>query len=265
MTRTSILRGREGTRRMRATLAGLAIAVLIAASPLGAHAWTSGTDSPELADRIATLLDVKAGATVAEIGAGQGYMAVRMAKKVGPAGHVYATEIDPDELVEIPRRAADAGLANVTVVRASDTDTGLAPGCCDAIYMTDVYHHFTDPIATDKSMLTALKAGGRLFISDFYPTWLFSFWTTDSMRRNFGGHGVAEPLLENQLTGVGFRLVQNLPGYPTRWVVTGYSVVMEKPAATSSAAARDCESEDDHVDGFCEMCTLAEPGVEETI
>jgi SAM-dependent methyltransferase len=110
-------------------------------------------------------------------------MAVRMAEKVGPAGHVYATEIDPDELVEIRRRAADAGLTNVTVVTASDTDTGLAPGCCDAIYMTDVYHHFTEPIATDKSMLAALKPGGRLFIADFYPTWLFSFWTTDSMRR----------------------------------------------------------------------------------
>jgi len=133
---------------------------------------------------------------------------------------------------------SDAGLANLTVVTASDTDTGLAPGCCDAIYMTDVYHHFTDPIATDKSLLTALKPGGRLFISDFYPTWLFSFWTTDSMRRNFGGHGVAEPLLESQLTGVGFRLVQDLPGYPTSWVVTSYSVVMEKPAATSSAATR---------------------------
>jgi len=123
---------------MRATLAGLAIAALIATSPVRAHAWTSGTDCPELADRIATLLDVKPGATVAEIGAGHGYMAVRMAEKVGPAGHVYATEIDPDELVEIPRRAADAGLANLTVVTASDTDTGLAPGCCDAIYMTDL-------------------------------------------------------------------------------------------------------------------------------
>jgi predicted methyltransferase len=103
MTRTSILRGNEGICRTRAALAGLAIAVLIAARPLGAHAWTSGTDSQELADRIATLLDVKPGATVAEIGAGHGYMAVRMAKKVGPAGHVYATEIDPEELVEIPR------------------------------------------------------------------------------------------------------------------------------------------------------------------
>jgi ubiquinone/menaquinone biosynthesis C-methylase UbiE len=234
MTRTSILRRKNGLRHARAMLACLLIvAVFVAASPISAHAWAWGTDDAELADRIAALLDVKPGATVAEIGAGHGYMAVRMAEKVGPAGHLYATEIDPDELTEIPRRAVDAGLANVTVVKASDTDTGLAAGCCDAIYMTDVYHHFEDPIATDKSIFAALKPGGRLFIADFYPTWLFSFWTTSAMRRNFGGHGVAEPLLVSQLTSVGFKVVEEIPGYPSKWPPTSYSVVAEKPAAIS--------------------------------
>lgn len=158
-----------------------------------------------------------------------------MAEKVGPGGHLYATEIDPDELTEIPKRAADAGLGNITVVKASGTDTGLAAGCCDAIYMTDVYHHFEDPIATDKSIYAALKPRGRLFISDFYPTWLFAFWTTPAMRRNFGGHGVAEPLLVSQLTGVGFRFVKEIPSYPSKWPFTSYSIVMEKPAATATA------------------------------
>jgi len=225
-------------RRYSPMVAGLAIAVLIAASPMGARAWAWGTDSAELADRIAVLLDVKPGATVAEIGAGHGYMAVRMARKVGPAGHIYATEIDPDDLAEIPRRAAVAGLANVSAVTASDTDTGLAASCCDAIYMTDVYHHFEDPIATDKSIFVALKPRGRLFIADFYPTWLFSAWTTGAMRRNFGGHGVAEPLLVRQLTGAGFTLVEEISGYPPKWPGTSYSVVMERPAAKSDAATR---------------------------
>ena len=234
MTTASILRWKECRRHARAMLACLAMAVaLVTGGPTSARAW--GTDSAEMADRIAALLDAKPGATIAEIGAGHGYMAVRLAEKVGPTGHLYATEVDPDELTEIPKRTADAGLANVTVVKATDTDTGLAPGCCDGIYMTDVYHHFANPLATDKSIFAALKPGGRLFISDFYPTSLFSFSTTPAMRRNFGGHGVAEPLLISQLTSVGFRLVEEIPGYPSKWPRTSYSVVMEKPAATSGA------------------------------
>jgi len=207
---------------------------LVAASPICAFAWSWGTDSAELADRIAELLEVKPGAVVAEIGAGHGHMAIRMAEKVGPEGRLYATEIDPDDLKEIAKRAADAGLTNVTVVKATDTETGLKTLCCDAIFMTDVYHHFSDPIAIDKSMFAALNPGGRLFISDFYPTWIFLFWTTAAMRRNFGGHGVAEPLLVSQLTSVGFKMVEEIPDYPPKWPSGSYSVVLQKPAESTT-------------------------------
>lgn len=211
-------------------LAAVAVAAaLVPALPARALAW--GTDSAEMADRIASLIDLQPGAAIAEIGAGHGYMAVRMAEKVGAAGHVWATEVDRDELAEIQRRAADAGLANVTAMKGSDSGSGLPAGCCNGIYMTGVYHHFADPIAIDKSIFDALKPGGRLFIADFYPTWLFSLWTTPEMRRNFGGHGVPEPLLVDHLTSVGFRLVEQIPGYPHSWLLRNYSLVMEKPAA----------------------------------
>ncbi len=71
---------------------------------------------------------VKPGATIAEIGAGNGAMSVLMAAKVGPGGHVYSTEIDPKRRAEIQKRVAGAGLGNVTVVTATATDTGLPAG-----------------------------------------------------------------------------------------------------------------------------------------
>ncbi len=208
-----------------------AAALLILALAPETLAW--GTDSGAMAERIAALIRLEPGSTIAEIGAGHGYMAVRMAEKVGPAGQVYATEIDSDELAEIRRRATDAGLGNVIVVKASDKATGLPAGCCAGIYMTGVYHHFEDPLAMDRSLFAALKPGGRLFVADFYPTWLFSLWTTPAMRRNFGGHGVPEPLLEDQLESVGFTLVERIDGYPHSWLLRNYSLVMERPAAAS--------------------------------
>ena len=232
MIKSSSVRRTPRAHLAGVTVARLAIAVaLIAASSIRAYASCSGTDSAELADKIAVLLDIKPGATIAEIGAGHGCMAVRMAEKVGPEGRLYATEIDRDELTEILRRANDAGLVNVTVVKATDTETGLKADCCEGIYMTDVYHHFAEPIATDKSIFAALKPGGKLLVADFYPTSLFAFWTTPAMRRNFGGHGVAEPLMVSQLESVGFNMVEELKGYPPKWPSSSYSVVMQKPQA----------------------------------
>src|SRR6516165_6661102 len=80
--------------RRAAAMAGLAaMATLTLWSPYFALAW--GTDNQAMADEILDMLAIRPGATVAEIGAGNGAMAVRIAKKLGPGGRVFATEIDP--------------------------------------------------------------------------------------------------------------------------------------------------------------------------
>jgi hypothetical protein len=135
---------------------------------------------------------------------------------VAPDGRFYAIEIEHDELAQIPRRAADAGLANLTVVKASHTDTGLAGRLLRRHLYDRRLSSSRGSDATDRSIFAALRRGGRLFIADFYPTWLFSFWTTPTMRRNFGGHGVAEPLLVSRLKSVGFKLVEEISGYPSK-------------------------------------------------
>jgi SAM-dependent methyltransferase len=224
----------------RVVLAAALCAATTLALPRHAGAW--GADDQALADRIASLTGIRAGSTVAEIGAGHGAMTVRMARKVGPAGRVYSTEIDPQELAEIRSRAAAAGLANVTVVQATDTETGLAANCCNVIYMIGVYHHFTDPAAYDRSIYRALRPAGTLLVSDFYPTWLFALWTTADMRRNFGGHGVAEPQLVEQLTTAGFQVAVEIPDYPPSWLLRNYCVVFRKPASPKAEGPASSEA-----------------------
>jgi len=210
----------------------LSVAVLSAGLGLafsrGALAW--GTDDARMAADIAELLAIEPGSTVAEVGAGHGEMTARIAEKVGPTGHVYSTEIDADRRADIRKRVAHDKLANVSVVEATPTDTGLPVHCCDAIYMIGVYHHITDPVATDRSLFGALKPGGRLLVNDFPPTlWLWP-WTPAGVPADRGGHGVSDRIVTQELTQAGFQQVRKISPWHAGFLIrTNYALVFRKP------------------------------------
>jgi ubiquinone/menaquinone biosynthesis C-methylase UbiE len=130
---------------------------------------------------------------------------VELARKVGDAGHVWATEVADDELAEIRRRAEGAGLANVTTVRGDQEHTGLPAGCCDAILLRMVYHHFEDPAAMRADLLRALRPGGRLVVVDIEPQ---SGWRKLPGVPERGGHGIPAEELVRELTAAGFEKVE---------------------------------------------------------
>ena len=84
-------------------------------------------------------LDIKPGMTVADIGAGSGYYTVRLARKVGADGKVYATDIQVGMLSMIQRRAAIEKLTNIVPVLGAADDPKLPPGSVDLALMVDVY------------------------------------------------------------------------------------------------------------------------------
>jgi ubiquinone/menaquinone biosynthesis C-methylase UbiE len=109
------------------------------------------------------------GMSVADVGAGQGELTVALAAEIGPNGRVYATDIDPQALEQIRVRVAAAELRNVTILQARARDPGLPTSCCDAVVIRRVYHHLSDPAATNLGLLRALRPGGVLAIIDFPP------------------------------------------------------------------------------------------------
>jgi precorrin-6B methylase 2 len=119
--------------------------------------------------RLAELLSLREGTTVADVGAGSGWLTVEVARRVGRSGRVYSTEMSVDRLADIRRAAAEAGLSNVIVLEAGERVTGLPIECCDAIFMRRVYHHLSEPSAILTSIHDALKPGGRLVVIDFRP------------------------------------------------------------------------------------------------
>ena len=170
--------------RRRPAALGLGAAVLVVGVLVVAGFLIAGGGESEV-DRLARLLDLRPGDTVADVGAGDGWLSVEVARRVGRAGHVFATELSAARRDDIRAAVAGAGLDNVTVVEAGERDANLAPGCCDAIFQRRVYHHLNDPAATNASLYAALKPGGRLAVVELEFDGMFSFlrgwphWTDD--------------------------------------------------------------------------------------
>lgn len=112
-------------------------------------------------------LGLRAGQVVADIGAGPGYFALRLARAVGPSGHVYAVEPEPVILDVLRDRIGAARARNVTPVLGRADDPLLPAGRCDVALIVDAYHHFPDGPAFLRRVARALRPNGRLVNIDF--------------------------------------------------------------------------------------------------
>jgi ubiquinone/menaquinone biosynthesis C-methylase UbiE len=104
---------------------------------------------------------------VADIGAGSGYMTVRLAKIVGPMGRVYANDIQPGMLELLQQNVARNKLTNVTPVLGGIDDPKLPPDSIDLAIMVDVYHEFSEPQKMLQRIRESLKPDGRLVLLEY--------------------------------------------------------------------------------------------------
>jgi SAM-dependent methyltransferase len=107
-------------------------------------------------------IGLKPGMAVAEVGAGTGYVALRMATRVGPSGKVYANDLQPQMLILLRNNASKGGITNVETVLGTETDPKLPAGQMDLIILVDVYHEFSEPQKMLQGIRRALKPDGRL-------------------------------------------------------------------------------------------------------
>jgi ubiquinone/menaquinone biosynthesis C-methylase UbiE len=110
---------------------------------------------------------IRPGMVVADVGAGTGYMSLRLAKRVGPSGKVYANDIQPGMLRRLRENAAKAGIANIETVQGEEADPKLPPGSLDLVLLVDVYHEFSKPRQMIDKIREALKPDGRLVLLEY--------------------------------------------------------------------------------------------------
>jgi SAM-dependent methyltransferase len=112
-------------------------------------------------------IGIKPGMVVADVGAGTGYMTLKMARRVGPSGKVYAEDVQPEMLHRLRRNAVEAKLANIQTVLGGEADPKLPPNTLDLILLVDVYHEFSQPQKMLRKMREALKPDGRLVLLEY--------------------------------------------------------------------------------------------------
>ena len=160
--------------------------------------------SPAEVERIAAALALEPGMTVADVGAGDGDFAVALARLLGDEGRVIATEVEEDMVAELAELAEEEGLASLRSVLGSQEKTGLGAGCCDAILLRMVYHHFQEPSVMRADLRAALKPAGLIAVIDIVPQ---RGWRSLPGVPDRGGHGIPPEQLAEEMTDDGFELV----------------------------------------------------------
>ena len=121
----------------------------------------------EQPEKALDLIGIQPGMNVADVGAGTGYISLRIARRVGPTGKVYANDIQPKMLDRLMDNARSAKLDNVEPVLGSEADAKLPDNRMDFIILVDVYHEFSRPQEMLRSMRRALKPDGRLVLLEY--------------------------------------------------------------------------------------------------
>jgi tRNA A58 N-methylase Trm61 len=189
-----------------------AFAVLFVTLLVTAAAQRSGSTIPTA--RIFEALNVREGITVCEMGAGDGELSIAAAKAVGPSGRVYTSELGEERVKALRDSTAASALSQITVVEGDAVKTNFPDGACDALFMRNVYHHFADPAAVNRSIAAAVKPGSTIAVVDFAPPNKEAERAAD--RAKDGMHGVTPETVARELGAAGLEVVRTDDG-DERW------------------------------------------------
>ena len=120
----------------------------------------------EMPDEVVANMNLRPDDVVADIGAGTGYFAFRIAEQV-PEGRVLATDIQPEMLAIMEERIEEEGVRNVETVLGAIDDPALPENAVDVVLMVDAYHEFSHPWEMMKGIVDSLKPGGRVILIEY--------------------------------------------------------------------------------------------------
>jgi predicted methyltransferase len=179
-------------------------------------------------DDIFTALGVAEGSRIADVGAGSGFFTIRLARRVGANGRVYAVDVAEGVVRRLRERIRRDDLENVEAILGEPDDPKLPAAALDAALIVNAYHEMREHEAMLRRILAALKPGGRLVIVEPSSTSSREQGRSEQERR----HHIAPSLVKNDLVKAGFEIVElrddfvtNRPGGSDEWMIVARTPV----------------------------------------
>ena len=176
------------------------------------------------AERVMDRLDIKAGARVADIGAGSGYYVIRLARRVGASGKVFAEDVNAKYQKALGERLARENVAGVTLILGTANDPSLPPASVDVALLSHMYHEIENPFEFLYRLVPALAPGAKVGIID-----------VDKPTQD---HGTPPVLLRCELAALGYREVELTPLAPADGYLAVFLPPETRPAPESIKPCR---------------------------
>lgn len=178
-------------------------------------------EESEQPEKVLDSLNIRAGHTVADLGCGNGYFTLRMAKRVGETGRVLGVDIQKEMLTLLLQRVLDAGLDNVEPILGKEDDPRLPENAVDLVLMVDTYHELANPAGVIKHVWRALKPGGRVVLVEYRGE--------DPSVPIKPLHRMTERQARAELVAMGFRWVETKGFLPQQ-----HLLIFEKPSGSDA-------------------------------
>ena len=165
----------------------------------------SEREKEENVSKLIKNMKIKSNDVIADIGAGSGYHAFRIAS-LARNGLVYAVDIQPEMLMAIEKNKQISKIKNIDTILGTEKSVEIPKNSVDKILMVDVYHEFSFPVEMIASMKNALKSNGELF--------LIEYRMEDPLVPIKTIHKMSEKQAVKEMEEAGFKLRKNIDNLP---------------------------------------------------
>jgi ubiquinone/menaquinone biosynthesis C-methylase UbiE len=193
----------------RQGLAGCLVLLLSIPALSRAQGADDSREKSEKVNEILVALQAGPGKRIADVGAGEGFYSLRIARAVGPTGRVAAVDVSEKYLEKLRARLQQDNVTNVDVVVGAVDDPRLAEGAFDAVLIYNAYHEMTTPVPILEAIFKALKPGGRLVMSE--P--LHDNVREATRAAQVKDHEIGLNFVRQEVQAAGFEIIEQRPDF----------------------------------------------------